>query len=137
MYQSTMHGRILSFLLLILLAAVEIHATVVLSPAPQPQPPNSFSMYGATPGSLHPQGTLNVRGDARRDARKQRSRSRVCFSVKNVVQHACVCLRGLMETSSCAIVTITGRLREEDPNALDYLIMNYLSLDVCKLLCLL
>ncbi|XP_042054420.1 protein GAST1-like [Salvia splendens] len=55
MYQSTMHGRILSFLLLILLAAVEIHATVVLSPAPQPQPPNSFSMYGATPGSLHPQ----------------------------------------------------------------------------------
>ncbi|KAH6798563.1 hypothetical protein C2S51_035047 [Perilla frutescens var. frutescens] len=63
----------------------------------------------------------NVGGGARRDARKRRSRSHVCFSVKNAVQNACVCLRVLMGTSSYALATITGRLREVDQNALDFL----------------
>lgn len=63
----------------------------------------------------------NVGRGARRDARKRRSRSHVCFSVKNAVQNACVCLQGLMGTSSCALATMTGRLRGEDQNALDLL----------------
>ncbi|XP_057784842.1 protein GAST1-like [Salvia miltiorrhiza] len=56
MDESNMRMRrpILSFFMLFLLLALEIHASVVLSPAPQPQPPNTFT-YGTTPGSLHPE----------------------------------------------------------------------------------
>ncbi|KAL8489421.1 hypothetical protein ACS0TY_025361 [Phlomoides rotata] len=36
--------------------SIDENATTILTPAPQPQPSNtSFPMYGATPGSLHPQ----------------------------------------------------------------------------------
>nr|GEW83400.1 protein GAST1 [Tanacetum cinerariifolium] len=43
-------------IIMLLLFDSHIHAKhIEYSPAPQPQPPSNFSMYGATPGSLHPQ----------------------------------------------------------------------------------
>ncbi|KAE9455907.1 hypothetical protein C3L33_12184, partial [Rhododendron williamsianum] len=84
------------------------------SPTPQPQPTGNFPMYGATPGSLHPQGH-----NARRDARKRRTRSRACSSAKNAAPSACAYPQEPTATSSFALATIIGRPREEDPNALE------------------
>ncbi|XP_016497155.1 protein GAST1 [Nicotiana tabacum] len=42
-------------LLLMVLLLVSTHASITEPPAPQAQPPNTFPMYGITPGSLHPQ----------------------------------------------------------------------------------
>ncbi|KAI3677961.1 hypothetical protein L6452_37235 [Arctium lappa] len=46
----------ISFATMLLLLLPNNHAKLIeYSPAPQPQPPSNFSMYGTTPGSLHPQ----------------------------------------------------------------------------------
>ncbi|XP_051138764.1 protein GAST1 [Andrographis paniculata] len=52
-----MHFNSILCFFLIFLLLLEAHAKLVIeAPAPQPQPaPPTFPMYGATPGSLHPQ----------------------------------------------------------------------------------
>lgn len=57
---------------------------------------------------------------ARVDARQHHIRSRACSSAKSVVPSACACPPARTETSKCALATITGRPREEDPNALKF-----------------
>ncbi|KAG0453424.1 hypothetical protein HPP92_024728 [Vanilla planifolia] len=54
----------------------------------------------------------NVRGGAAGGAQLQRSGSRACSSARNAAQHASVCRRGRMGTSSSAPVMTTGRQRE-------------------------
>ncbi|KAF7121314.1 hypothetical protein RHSIM_Rhsim13G0216800 [Rhododendron simsii] len=61
----------------------------------------------------------SAEGSARVGAQRRRTRSHACSSARSVVLNACVCLREPMETSRFALATITGRPREEDPNALE------------------
>ncbi|KAF5941164.1 hypothetical protein HYC85_022331 [Camellia sinensis] len=65
----------------------------------------------------------NVDRVAQKDAQRQRSRSHVCFFVKNAARYACVYRPELMATSSSALATIIGRPREEAPNALRILFL--------------
>lgn len=65
---------------------------------------------------------------AQQDAQRQHSRSRACSFARSVAPSACVCLLELMETNNFVLVTITGKPREEDPNALEELFSNYLNL---------
>lgn len=53
------------------------------------------------------------------DVQRQHSRNHACFSVKNAVRSAFVCLQEPMETSNFALATITGRPREEALNVLN------------------
>ena len=60
----------------------------------------------------------SVRGHAISGARKHNTRNHACFSARNVASNASVFLQGLMLTKKFVLATITGRPREEDPNAL-------------------
>ena len=53
-------------------------------------------------------------------AQKQHSKSHACSSAKSAVLNAYVFLQELMGTRNSALATITGRPREEDPNALEH-----------------
>jgi len=59
----------------------------------------------------------NVAHAAQVDVQIRNTRNRVCFSARSAVPSACVCLLELMATSRFALATITGRPKEEDPNA--------------------
>ncbi|KAL3632533.1 hypothetical protein CASFOL_025517 [Castilleja foliolosa] len=113
---------ILCFLLMFLLI-VDNHATVIFSPAPQPQPPGTFPIMVQLLAVFI---LRSVGPGARVDAQKQRSRSRVCSSVRNAVQNVCVCLQAPMATNNFALVTITGRLRGVDQSALDFYVCVFL-----------
>lgn len=56
---------------------------------------------------------------AQQDAQRQHTRSHACSFARSVALSACVCHLELMETNNLVLVTITGKLREEDPNALE------------------
>lgn len=79
----------------------------------------------------------SAEGGARVGAQRRRTRSHACSSARSVVLNACVCLREPMETSRFAPATITGRPREEDPNALENGNTNYYWLPTLLVLCLL
>ncbi|KAM6592502.1 hypothetical protein CsatA_000205 [Cannabis sativa] len=116
-----MARELISFLLLLLVANYNTHATKI-SEAPSPQPQLNTTtgkpyMHGITEGSLKPEGIVHL--DVRRGVRTRSTGSHACSSAKSVVQHVCVCLLGLMETSKYALVTIIGRPREEAPSALN------------------
>ncbi|GAV69370.1 hypothetical protein CFOL_v3_12871 [Cephalotus follicularis] len=61
----------------------------------------------------------SVDQDALEDVQIHNTRSHACSFAKSAVPSACVCLQELMATSKFALATMTGRPREEDPNALD------------------
>lgn len=61
----------------------------------------------------------SVERGAYTDVQRQHSRNHACFSVKNAVRSAFVCLQEPMETSNFALATITGRPREEALNVLN------------------
>lgn len=78
--------------------------------------------------AVPPKGALiikNVLQNAIIDAQQLHTRSRACFSAKNVVQSAYVCRQAHMGTSKRALATITGRQSEEDQNALELMVSVY------------
>ncbi|KAL9411613.1 hypothetical protein AB3S75_045252 [Citrus x aurantiifolia] len=79
------------------------------------------------PRTVPPKEVFNLKSadhDARQDAQRHNTGSHACSSVKSAVPSACVCLLDFMETSNPALATITGKLREEDRNALELIIIN-------------
>ncbi|KAF7146350.1 hypothetical protein RHSIM_Rhsim04G0108900 [Rhododendron simsii] len=105
------------------------------SPTPQPQPTGNLPMAAFILKGCIKKGMFYFRywsktgqasldhmsagHNARRDARKRRTRSRACSSAKNAAPCACAYPQEPTATSSFALATITGRPREEDPNALE------------------
>ena len=59
----------------------------------------------------------NAHQNARGDVARHNTTSHACSSARNAATSAFVFLLASMATKLCALATITGRPREEDPNA--------------------
>ncbi|KAG5552535.1 hypothetical protein RHGRI_010572 [Rhododendron griersonianum] len=106
------------YLIMVLLLVEENNAMMIAteSPTPQPQPTGNLPMYGATPGSLHPQ---ECRPQCTTRCSKTAYKKPCMFFCQKCCSK-CLCVpQEPTATSSFALATITGGPREEDPNALE------------------